>query len=38
MRWTYHERPEAVGIQIVDEVQMNTAYASEDGCERGLGL
>lgn len=38
MRWTYHEGPEALGIHIISELQMNTAYASEDGCEHGLGL
>lgn len=38
MRWTHHERPEALGIHIMDELQMNTAHASEDGHERGLGL
>lgn len=38
MRWTYRERPEAFGTHIIDEMQMNAAYASEDGCECGLGL
>lgn len=38
MRWTYHERLDSLGIRIIKELQVNTAYTAEDGCEGVLGL